>query len=170
MSETNHEHGDQSHQDEEGHGHESEIGKYLMVFVCLCILTGASFFTYSSYWPFRDTPSVGWAFMMAVSCTKALLVILFFMHLLWEANWKYVLTVPATFMSLFLVLMLIPDVGLRMRHASRERLLHAADPRLEHSDTHGTEHYRGKSAEDEDQQVDRANDAQYDNTTGEQHH
>ncbi len=33
--------------------------------------------------------------MMAVSCTKAMLVILFFMHVKYEANWKYVLTIPA---------------------------------------------------------------------------
>ena len=39
-------------------------------------------------------PQIGWAFMMAVSCTKAMLVILFFMHVKYEANWKYVLTIP----------------------------------------------------------------------------
>ncbi len=118
---------DSGHHDDHG-----GIGKYLLVFVCLCLLTGASFFTYSSYWPFHDTPQVGWAFMMAVSCTKAMLVALFFMHLLWEANWKYVLTIPAMFMSLFLVLMLVPDVGMRMNNGfarySEERLLHTASP------------------------------------------
>ncbi|MDH3718031.1 MAG: cytochrome C oxidase subunit IV family protein [Planctomycetota bacterium] len=115
-------HGDAEH---EQHG---SIGTYLAVFVALCILTGASFFTYSSYWPFSD--HVAWAFMMAISCTKAMLVILFFMHLKYEANWKYVLTVPATFMSLFLVLMLVPDVGLRMRRASEERLRYMAVPQV----------------------------------------
>ena len=62
--------------------------------------------------------------MMAVSCTKAMLVILFFMHVKYEANWKYVLTIPAGMMSIFLMLMLVPDVGLRLHHASEERLLH----------------------------------------------
>ena len=52
--------------------------------------------------------------MMAVSCVKTMLVVLFFMHLLWEANWKYVLTIPAAMMSLFLVIMLVPDVGCRV--------------------------------------------------------
>jgi cytochrome c oxidase subunit 4 len=66
--------------------------------------------------------------MMAVSCAKAMLVILFFMHLKWEANWKYVLTIPASIMSIFLLLMLVPDVGLRFRHYSNERLMHAAEP------------------------------------------
>ena len=113
-------HSDQNHDDHGG------LGKYFVVFGALCVLTGASFFTYSSYWPFKATPQVGWAFMMTVSCTKAMLVILFFMHLLWEANWKYVLTIPASCMSLFLVLMLVPDVGWRMDKVSRERAVHMA--------------------------------------------
>src|SRR5687767_3293813 len=74
------------HHDGDDHNH-GGVGKYLLVFAALCVLTGASFFTYSSYWPFGK--HVAWAFMMAVSCTKAMLVIMFFMHLLWEANWKW---------------------------------------------------------------------------------
>jgi cytochrome c oxidase subunit IV len=70
--------------------------------------------------------------MMAVSCTKAMLVIMFFMHLLWEANWKWVLTIPASCMSIFLLLMLIPDVGMRQNNGwawySRDRWLYTADP------------------------------------------
>jgi cytochrome c oxidase subunit 4 len=64
--------------------------------------------------------------MMAVSCIKAMLVILVFMHVWWEANWKYVLTIPAAMMALFLGIMLIPDVGLRNRMVSQERALHMA--------------------------------------------
>ena len=67
--------------------------------------------------------------MMAVSCTKAMLVILFFMHVKYEANWKYVLTIPAAFMSLFLLLALVPDVGMRGRWLSEERQLYMAEPR-----------------------------------------
>lgn len=113
------------HGQEHSHG---GIGKYIAVFFALCVLTSMSFFTYSSAWPFHDQPSVGRAFMMAVSCTKAMLVILFFMHVKYEANWKYVLTIPAGIMSIFLMLMLVPDIGMRMRHASEERLHHAASP------------------------------------------
>ena len=54
--------------------------------------------------------------MMAVSCAKSMLVILFFMHVKYEANWKYVLTIPAAMMSIFLMMMLVPDVGMRMRN------------------------------------------------------
>jgi cytochrome c oxidase subunit 4 len=107
------------------HGH-GGVGKYLLVFLALCGLTTLSFFTYSPYWPWRDEPHVGWAFMMAVSCTKAMLVVLFFMHVLWEANWKYVLTIPAAMMAIFLAVMLVPDIGLRNRMVSQERALHMA--------------------------------------------
>ena len=104
------------------------LGKYIAVFLALCLLTTMSFFTYSRAWPWRDQPQVGWAFMLAVSCTKAMLVVLFFMHVWWEANWKYVLTIPAAMMALFLVIMLIPDVGMRNRMVSQERALHMARP------------------------------------------
>ena len=122
--------------DDHDHDH-GGVGKYLMVFAALCVLTGASFFTYSPYWPFGK--HVAWAFMMAVSCTKAMLVIMFFMHLLWEANWKWVLTIPASMMSVFLLLMLVPDVGMRQDNGwawySRDRWRFAANPpAIEESD------------------------------------
>ncbi len=120
--------------------------KFFVIFLALCFLTAMSFFTYSSYWPRAlDSDSIKRTFMMVVSCTKAILVILFFMHLWWEANWKYVLTIPASLMSLFLVLMLVPDVGFRLDNASRERRLHMAaeqteqEPADHHEQTDGEE-------------------------------
>jgi cytochrome c oxidase subunit 4 len=111
--------------DDHAHG---GIGTSIAVFIALCFLTTMSFLTYSSAWPWRDQPQVGWAFMMAVSCTKAMLVVLFFMHVWWEANWKYVLTIPAAMMALFLVIMLVPDIGLRNRMVAQERAIHMARP------------------------------------------
>ncbi len=119
------------HADAQAHDNHEGIAKYIYVFIALCILTGASFFTYSDAWPFHDQPKIGWAFMMAVSCTKAMLVVLFFMHVKYEANWKYVLTVPAAFMSVFLVLALVPDIGRRGDWVSEERKQHMAEPRAE---------------------------------------
>jgi cytochrome c oxidase subunit 4 len=116
--------------DQNDHEHHAPggIGKYIAVFVALCVLTTLSFLTYFDFWDQRVPPHISWAFMMAVSCTKAMLVVLFFMHLLWEANWKYVLTIPAAMMSVFLVLMLVPDVGCRVTRYSNQRWLHAAEP------------------------------------------
>ena len=126
--------------DAHDHGH-GGTGKYWLVFVALCVLTTMSFFTYSDLWPFHDTPAVGWVFMMAVSCTKAMLVISFFMHLIWEANWKYVLTVPASIMSIFLCIALVGDIGRRTHFYSEERWLHSAEP--------GEERLHAKHAEHE---------------------
>lgn len=116
-------HGDGHHGDDH-HAH-GGLGKYAVVFVCLCALTMCSFLTVQDWWPFAKAPT--WIFMMGVSTVKAMLVILVFMHLLWEANWKYVLTIPAGMMSVFLVLMLIPDIGNRMSKYSEERTIHAAE-------------------------------------------
>ncbi len=122
MTDTTSEHHD-DHDDHEQHG----VGLYLFVFVALCVLTTMSFLTYSDLWRLYMSPEVSRVFMMAVSCTKAMLVIMFFMHLKWEANWKWVLTVPASVMSMLLICALIPDIGLRMRHASHDRWIYAAE-------------------------------------------
>ena len=58
---------------------------------------------------------------------------LFFMHLIWEADWKYVLTIPASIMSVFLVLALIPDIGMRVHgnygySHSPSRMPHVGQP------------------------------------------
>jgi len=107
--------------------HHGGVGVYLAVAIALVFLTACSYWTYTPFWPFGEDIAIKRVWMMAVSCTKAMLVILFFMHLKWEANWKWVLTVPASLMSLLLVLALVPDIGLRMHYASRQRLVFAAD-------------------------------------------
>jgi cytochrome c oxidase subunit 4 len=127
-------HGGQEENHHGAHGHDVHVTPtrhYIYVFLALCFLTTLSFCTYFDWWRSIFTPAESRMLMMAVSCSKALLVILFFMHILWEANWKYVLTIPAAIMSMFLILMLIPDVGNRMRHQSDERKFNAAEPRME---------------------------------------
>jgi len=130
-----HEHDAHGHDHHEDHG---GLAKYGFVFIALCALTGCSFMTTSSWWTIDKAPT--WIFMMGVSCAKAMLVIMFFMHLLWEANWKYVLTIPAAMMSCFLVLMLIPDVGLRGNWYSEERTVYAAAKDVAAETEHGDEH------------------------------
>ncbi len=107
--------------------HHGGVGIYVVVAVALVFLTACSYWTYTPFWPFGDNIAIKRLWMMAVSCTKAMLVILFFMHLKWEANWKWVLTVPASLMSMLLILALVPDIGRRMHYASRQRLTYAAE-------------------------------------------
>ncbi len=130
------------------HEHHAPGGlmKYLAVFIALCVLTAISYAVGNSQALRENSPGVMWAMMMAVSCAKALLVILFFMHLMWEANWKYVLTVPASLMSMFLLLMLIPDIGRRVDKYAEERWFHAPAPQVH--DAH--DHAPGEGASHDD--------------------
>jgi cytochrome c oxidase subunit 4 len=127
------------------HAEHGSYSTYIGVFFALLALTVISLVTANAGLP----PRVMWAGMMAVSCAKALLVMLFFMHLKWEANWKYVLTIPASIMSVFLVLMLIPDVGQRMKMYAEERFLHASDTAFHpgHHDDHAGHKEHGAKAD-----------------------
>ena len=136
-----------------GHGHHEEhdhAAAFVKVFIGLCVLTAMSFGV-GNWDVTMSRPLVGWSLMMAISCAKALLVISFFMHLRWEANWKYVLTIPAAMMSLFLVLMLVPDVGLRTKRYAEERIRNAAEPTESHrADDHTAGgHSAGEHNQDE---------------------
>ena len=110
----------------ESRSHKSHHGVFVTVFVMLCVLTAMSFWIANS--ALMDNPIVGWTAMMAVSICKALLVILFFMHLWWERAWKYVLTIPALIMACLLVVLLVPDVGYRTETYSKERRDNAPVP------------------------------------------
>ncbi len=105
------------------------VAKYVYVAIALVILTSFSYATHLPFWStlVGDSVAVKRIWMMGVSCTKAMLVILFFMHLKWEANWKWVMTIPASMMSMLLIFALVPDIGRRMTYASHERLTYAAE-------------------------------------------
>lgn len=139
--------------DKEHHEHDDDdhggTGKYWVVFVCLCILTTASFLTYFDFWKeyMGEAKMTARMFMLAVAVVKASLVMLFFMHLKWEANWKYVLTIPSLMMAIFLMIALVPDIGMRTVRYAEERSRAAASPEampvpLEHhgDEPHAAEH------------------------------
>ncbi|MCA9126246.1 MAG: cytochrome C oxidase subunit IV family protein [Planctomycetales bacterium] len=115
-------------QKHESENHGSLVRITLTVFIALCILTCASLLTYTDFWQERVPLTVGRAVMMAVSITKAFLVSTFFMHLWWEARWKYVVTLPAMCVSTLLCLALVPDIGKRTVHYDNARWLNAAEP------------------------------------------
>lgn len=125
-------HGNHAHDGDAGHHGGTRL--YVMVAVALVILTSFSYATNLPIWNsvIGENLAVKRTWMMAVSCMKAMLVILFFMHLKWEANWKWVLTIPASVMSALLVIALVPDVALRFVdtwHAgpSQQRLTYSAE-------------------------------------------
>jgi cytochrome c oxidase subunit 4 len=123
----------------EHHDHHGSAMTYWAVFVSLCVLTTLSFLTTMSWWPFGMAMTR--ILMMIVSCAKALLVIMFFMHLKWETNWKWVMTIPASIMAVFLMLMLIPDVGWRTSRYEEDRQIRAArTPDPEKGETYPQRH------------------------------
>jgi cytochrome c oxidase subunit 4 len=113
----------EEHHDENSVHAKTNTGVFLAVFLMLCVLTTLSYWIANSH--LMDNRLIGWAAMMAVSVAKAMLVVLFFMHLWWERSWKYVLTIPALIMGVLLVLLLVPDIGFRTDTYSNERRSHA---------------------------------------------
>lgn len=100
---------------------------FIAVFVLLCALTGISYWIANSSL-MEDSVDLARGCLIAVSMAKAFLVLLFFMHLWWEKNWKYVLTLPALVLAVVLILLLIPDIGLRFQSYSTDRQLRAPAP------------------------------------------
>ena len=120
-----HEH-DPGHAD--GHDEHPHVGKhvFIAVFFVLALLTAASYVIGNYGLQMGLSKQLTWLAMMGVSCAKAGLVICCFMHLWWEASWKWVLTVPTSLMAIFLVIMLVPDIACRKDHYSTERWNRAA--------------------------------------------
>ena len=119
---------DQEH-NSENHDDHDHGRTYIQVFIGLLICTGisAGIGWMISKEMFVGKELLGWGIMLSVSCVKAFLVITFFMHLKWEKGmWKWMLTMPASIMSLFLMVMLVPDIGRRTHYYTDERLDRAA--------------------------------------------
>ena len=90
-----------SHDD---HGHHVN---YLVIFLVLCGCTALSV----AFDVMEMSKPVTIVLVLAVACAKALCVMLFFMHLKFERNWKYVLLAPTTILAIGLPLALMPDIG-----------------------------------------------------------
>ncbi len=86
---------------------------YGFIFALLCVFTAVS-------WLADELKTFGlltnWyviaVIVMAVAAAKAMCVMLYFMHLKFEQNWKYVLLAPTIILAVGIPLALLPDVGL----------------------------------------------------------
>jgi len=87
--------------------HSGHHVNYLMIFFVLCGCTGLSvLFDVLSF-----SKPVTMVLVLSVACAKALCVMMFFMHLKFEGNWKYVLLAPTTILAIGLPIALFPDIG-----------------------------------------------------------
>lgn len=96
----------------------------IFAFTVLVALTFCSLVVGQGWLPVSRT--AGLIVMIGISCAKAAVVVLVFMHFYWEASWKYLLTFPAAIMSIFLASALVPDILYRGDHYSDHRKNFAA--------------------------------------------
>ena len=87
--------------------HNTHHVNYLLIFCVLCICTGLS--VAFDVLHFEKPVTIVLVFSVAVA--KALCVMMFFMHLKFEGNWKFVLLAPTTILAIGLPLALMPDIG-----------------------------------------------------------
>lgn len=81
---------------------------YIAVFVALCVFTLLSVaFDLLKF----DNHLITIVLVLAVAVAKAMCVMMFFMHLKFEGNWKFVLLAPTTILAIGLPLALLPDIG-----------------------------------------------------------
>ncbi len=87
--------------------HDTHHVNYLLIFgvLCGCTLLSVVF----DVLPFSK--AITGVLVLAVACAKALCVMMFFMHLKFEGNWKYVLLAPTTILAIGLPIALFPDIG-----------------------------------------------------------
>lgn len=92
----------------EAHAHHPSVRTYGTVGAILLAGTFAAFV-------FADALTLPWMatilLIFAIATVKVSLVALFFMHLKWEQNWKFILTIPPLFLFLAYLLALVPDIA-----------------------------------------------------------
>ncbi len=89
--------------------HSAHHVNYGAVFVALCVCTGLSvLFDLLSF----ENRMITIVLVLAVAVAKALCVMMFFMHLKFEGNWKFVLLAPTTILAIGLPIALLPDIGI----------------------------------------------------------
>ena len=105
-------------------------------FFIFALLIGGTALTVALSGPYTDFGATGNVVVgLIIATAKASLVALFFMHLKYEANWKYVLLVPPLVLFLVLVVGLTPDVANKQTQATPFHLEAHAD---EANGDHGT--------------------------------
>ena len=89
------------------HAHDTHHVNYLAIFLILCVCTALSVI----FDVLHMSKPVTIVLVLAVAVAKASCVMMFFMHLKFEGNWKFVLLAPTTILAIGLPLALFPDVG-----------------------------------------------------------
>ena len=87
--------------------HSAHHVNYLAIFFVLCACTALSV----AFDVLKFEKPVTIVLVLSVAVAKAMCVMMFFMHLKFEGNWKFVLLAPTTILAIGLPLALMPDIG-----------------------------------------------------------
>jgi cytochrome c oxidase subunit 4 len=87
--------------------HSNHHVNYLTIFFVLCLCTALSVV----FDVLQFSKAVTIVLVLAVACAKASCVMMYFMHLKFEGNWKFVLLAPTTILAIGLPIALFPDIG-----------------------------------------------------------
>lgn len=91
------------------HEHHSHGKTYLMVFCALCVFTLMSILADAFHIPNKNVLRV---IILTVATSKALCVMMYFMHLKFEGAWKYLLLAPTFILAFTIPFALAPDMGM----------------------------------------------------------
>lgn len=113
-------------------GHDTHHVNYLAIFGILCVCTALSVI----FDVIHLSKALTIVLVMSVAVTKALCVMMFFMHLKFEGNWKFVLLAPTTILAIGLPLALYPDVGASYYTQTAPQVTSWADEISEYQEHH----------------------------------
>lgn len=120
------------------HEHKHHVN-YFYIFLALCVLTALSVVT--DVIEFESKLALAFI-VLAVATAKALFVMMYFMHLKFEGNWKYLLLAPTIILAMAIPAALGPDIGmhyytLQVPQAAEAQHLqeHGSDSHSEHEET-----------------------------------
>jgi cytochrome c oxidase subunit 4 len=129
--------------------HDSHHVNYLAVFFVLCGFTALSVvFDVLSF----ENHAITIVLVMAVAVAKALCVMMFFMHLKFEGNWKFILLAPTTILAIGLPLALMPDVALAYYTPTSPQHGEWGEEMKEYRAAHGGEHGHGEESHNTEQE------------------
>ena len=117
------------------HQHDDHRVNYMIIFFALCGFTALSVVSDVA----KDMMSYGALIVvvLAIASAKAACVMLYFMHLKFEGNWKFIILAPTTILAIGLPLSLMPDVGLHYYiDTAEQRQWRQENPQS--TDGHGT--------------------------------
>ncbi|MES2788420.1 MAG: cytochrome C oxidase subunit IV family protein [Planctomycetota bacterium] len=117
------------------HEHEHHKVNYTAIFGLLCVCTLLSIFLDLG----KDSISKGTliVLILSVALCKATFVLLYFMHIKFEAAWKYVLLAPTGVLACALPFALAPDIAFHYYNVLVPQGLVAAQDHDAHGDAHG---------------------------------